>query len=165
LAASLSSANHRHLAHAARNNDLPAVRLMLKAGFPVDAVSQHNATALHWAAWHGNAEMVQLILGHQPQLEDTRNDYESTPLGWAIHGSENGWHRKTGDYAATVEALVSAGPSHPDQSKAVKGHGKASAGTESLKSQKNGRRTARLFIQWLVSGHRLPLPNGIGKGC
>jgi len=113
LAASLSSAGRRHLAHAARNNDLPAVRLMLKAGFPVDAVSQHNATALHWAAWHGNAEMVQLILGHQPQLEDTRNDYESTPLGWAIHGSENGWHRKTGDYAATVEALVSAGAKPP----------------------------------------------------
>jgi len=113
LATSLSPAGRRHLAHAARNNDLPAVRLILKAGFPVDAVSQHSATALHWAAWHGNTEMVQLILRHQPELEDTRNDYQSTPLGWAIHGSENGWHRKTGDYAATVEALLSAGAKPP----------------------------------------------------
>lgn len=113
LAISLSAASRRHLAHAARNNDLPAVRLMLKAGFPVDAVSQHNGTALHWAAWHGNAQMVQLILRNQPQLEDSRNDYQSTPLGWAMHGSENGWHRKTGDYAATVEALFSAGAKPP----------------------------------------------------
>ena len=113
LAMRLSSAGRRHLAHAARNNDLPAVRLMLKAGFPIDAISQHNATALHWAAWHGNAEMVQLILRQQPELEDTRNDYQSTPLGWAIHGSENGWHRRTGDYGATVEALLGAGANPP----------------------------------------------------
>src|SRR6267378_311762 len=83
LASSLLPAARRHLAHAARNNDLAAVRLMLKAGFPVNGVSQHHATALHWAAWHGNAEMVQLILRHQPELEDIENDFKATPLGWA----------------------------------------------------------------------------------
>ncbi len=114
LAMSLSPAGRRHLAHAARNNDLPAVRLMLRAGFPIDTVSQHHATALHWAAWHGNAEMIQLILQNQPDFENSDNDYESTPLGWAIHGSENGWHRKTGDYAATVEALLNAGAKPPE---------------------------------------------------
>jgi len=114
LAMSLSPAGRRHLAHAARNNDLSAARLMLRARFPIDAVSQHHATALHWAAWHGNAEMVQLILERQPELEDSHNDYQSTPFGWAIHGSENGWHRKTGDYGATVEALLNAGAKPPE---------------------------------------------------
>ena len=113
LGASLPDAGKRHLAHAARNDDLAAVRLMLKAGLPVKAVSQHHATALHWAAWHGNAEMVQLILGHQPELENIANDFHGTPLGWAIHGSENGWHNETGDYASTVEALIHAGARVP----------------------------------------------------
>ncbi len=113
LGASLSTAGRRQLAHAARNDDLPAVRLMLMAGLPVTAVSQHHATALHWAAWHGNAEMVQLILQHQPDLEDIANDFESTPLGWAVYGSENGWHKETGDYASTVEALIQAGAKIP----------------------------------------------------
>jgi ankyrin repeat protein len=114
LGASLSAASRRHLAHAARNDDLPAVRLMLVAGLPVNAVSQHHATALHWAAWHGNAEMVQLILGHQPDLEDIGNDFQSTPLGWAVHGSENGWHKDTGDYASTVVTLIQAGAKVPE---------------------------------------------------
>src|SRR5229473_1328925 len=113
LAASLPPAGRRHLAHAARNNDLATVRLMLKAGLPVDAVSQHHSTAVHWAAWHGNAAMVQLILQHQPELENSDNDFKATPLGWATHGSENGWHKENGDYASTVEALIKAGAKAP----------------------------------------------------
>jgi ankyrin repeat protein len=97
------------MAHAARNNDTTAARLMLAAGLPVNTFSQHHATPLHWAAWHGNVELVRLILGQQPPLEDADNDYKCTPLAWAIHGSENGWHRQTGDYAATVDALLDAG--------------------------------------------------------
>jgi hypothetical protein len=109
LASALSAASRRHVAHAARNNDTTAARLMIAAGLPVDTFSQHHATPLHWAAWHGNAELVQLILRQHPPLENADNDYKGTPLAWAIHGSENGWHRQTGDYAATVRALLDAG--------------------------------------------------------
>jgi hypothetical protein len=109
LAANLSRAGRRHVAHAARNNDLEAVRLMLRAGWPLDGVSQHRATALHWAAWHGNAEMVRLILARHPDLENADNQFEGTPLNWAMHGAENGWHRESGDYPATIEALREAG--------------------------------------------------------
>jgi hypothetical protein len=42
-------------------------------------------------------------------LEQTDADFNGAPLGWAIHGSQNGWHANTGDYAATVEALLIAG--------------------------------------------------------
>jgi len=115
LSASLPAAGRRHVAHAARNNDTSAARLMLAAGLPVDTFSQHHATALHWAAWHGNAELVRLILRHDPSLENDDNEFKGTPLGWAIHGSENGWDRQRGDYVATVEALLDAGASLPEK--------------------------------------------------
>ena len=44
----------RQVADAARNNNTAAVKAMLARGFPVTAVSQHGATPLHWAAFHGN---------------------------------------------------------------------------------------------------------------
>src|SRR5205814_716683 len=48
LVAGVSDACRRHMAHAARNNNLAAVRVMLGAGLPVDARGQHGATPLHW---------------------------------------------------------------------------------------------------------------------
>jgi ankyrin repeat protein len=97
------------VAHAARNNQTSIVRLMLECGWPVDARGQHQGTPLHWAAFHGNDEMVQAILRLGPPLEVTDADFHSTPLGWAIHGSEHGWYCKSGNYAATAEALPKAG--------------------------------------------------------
>ncbi len=111
----LTAAELRQLAHAARNNDATAVRLFVKAGLPIASRGQHNATPLHWSAWHGNVEAVRLLLEHHPDLEDTDNEFNSSPLGWAIHGSENGWHRATGNYPATVELLLRAGVRIPDK--------------------------------------------------
>jgi ankyrin repeat protein len=108
-AESFTDADRRQIAHAARKNDTAAVRLMLKCGLPVDAAGQHQGTPLHWAAFHGNLEMARLLLSHGPPLEARDADYNATPLGWAIHGSENGWNRQTGDYAGTVDALIAAG--------------------------------------------------------
>lgn len=99
----------RHLAHAARNNHLEAVRTMLELGFPLDGTSQHGATALHWAAYHGNAAMVKLLLPHRPPLEVKDADFSGTPFGWAIHGSHSSWNRQSGDYPAVVELLIEAG--------------------------------------------------------
>ena len=75
----------------------------------MDARGQHQATPLHWAAFHGNDEMAEAILRFGPPLEVTDADFHGTPLGWAIHGSEHGWHCESGDYAATVEALLKSG--------------------------------------------------------
>jgi Ankyrin repeats (3 copies)/Ankyrin repeat len=113
LAESLTDADRRQVAHAARNNKTAVVRLMLESGLPVDARSQHQATPLHWAAFHGNVEMARIVLRFGPPLEATDADFNGTPLGWAIHGSENGWHSQTGDYAGTVEALIAAGSKVP----------------------------------------------------
>src|SRR5262249_2829916 len=80
----------------------------------VDAHSQHQATPLHWAAFHGNLQMLEIILRFRPPLEVSDADFGSTPLGWAIYGSEHGWFRKTGDYAGTVLALIQAGARVPE---------------------------------------------------
>jgi hypothetical protein len=99
------------------------LHLLLAAGLPIDARGQHNATPLHWAAWHGNAELVRLMLQRHPPLENDDNEFGATPLGWATHGSENGWYRQNGDYAATVEALLAAGAKPPEKA----------AGTEAVR--------------------------------
>lgn len=117
LAGRLSVADRRQVAHGARNNDTAAVRVMLAAGFPVDATGQHRGTPLHWAAFHGNADMTREILRYQPPLEQTDADFHATPLGWATHGSLHGWHCRTGDYATTVELLLKAGAKLPDASR------------------------------------------------
>ena len=115
IRAQLTPSGRRQLAHAARNNDTVAARLMIEANLPVDAYSQHHATPLHWAAWHGNAEVVRLILQRNPPLDDTSNDYQGTAVDWAVHGSENGWDRRNSDYEATVEALLEAGVALPQR--------------------------------------------------
>jgi hypothetical protein len=115
VVANLSAAYRRQVAHAARNNNTAAVRVMLAAGLPVDAVGQHHATPLHWAAFHGNAEMTSRILEFNPPLEMTDADFHATPLGWAIHGSQHGWHCRTGDYPATVRHLLKAGAAIPEK--------------------------------------------------
>jgi ankyrin repeat protein len=131
----LAPTDHQQLAHAARNNSLDAVRLMLIAGFPTNVYGQHHATPLHWAAWHGNAEMAALLLKHGPPLEDATNEFKGTPLGWAIHGSENGWHCKTGSYGPTVQALLNAGARIPSR---INGTAEVQKVIEAHRSKKGG---------------------------
>jgi ankyrin repeat protein len=123
LVKTLPDSDLRQFADAARNNETTAVRLMLECGFPVTARGQHQGTPLHWAAFHGNAAMARIVLRFNPELEATDADFHATPMGWATHGSENGWHCQTGDYAGTVVALLAAGakpPARPQGSPAVR---------------------------------------------
>ncbi len=108
-ATKLSEERQRKLPDAAQSNNTKAVRLMLEAGWPVDTPGEAGATALHWAGFHGNAEMARTILKHHPTLELKSREYEGTALGWALYGSGNGWNRDTGDYVGTVRALLEAG--------------------------------------------------------
>jgi hypothetical protein len=105
----------RSLADAARNDNSTAVRLMIKAGIPVDAVSQHGGTPLHWACWNGNLSMVDSILAHNPPLEVKDRDFDGTPLNWACYASVHGWHPDKVDYGPVVERLIQAGSKLPDQ--------------------------------------------------
>jgi hypothetical protein len=114
VAGALSDEERKLLAHAARNNRTSAVRLMLESGLSVGVGGQHRGTALHWAAFHGNADMIREILKFAPDLDATNNDFNSTPIGWAIHGSEHGWYARSGDYPQAVELLLQAGAKRPE---------------------------------------------------
>jgi ankyrin repeat protein len=113
LARALNDDERRKLPMAAQHNDVEAVRRMLASGWPVDAVGHHGATALHWAGFHGNAAMAQVILGFDPPLEERERDFGQTPLDWTIYGSMNGWYTDSGDYAGVAELLLAAGANVP----------------------------------------------------
>jgi ankyrin repeat protein len=109
LVSALEDDDRRRLADAALDENHAAVRTMLALGWPVDARGRHGATALHWAAWHGDVAAVREILRHRPPLEAKDDDFGGTPLTWASHASVHGWHTERGDYAGVVEALMEAG--------------------------------------------------------
>ena len=104
---------YRRIIGAALRNNARAVSMMLSAGWPANVQGNHDQTALHWAAFHGNVEMVRALLDHQAPLEAEEQQFKGTPLGWALYGSEHGWHRDAGDYPGTVQELLSAGAKAP----------------------------------------------------
>jgi ankyrin repeat protein len=99
----------RQVADAARNNNLPAVRAMLRREFPATALSQHGATPLHWAAFHGNAEMMEEVLRHNPPIDAQDRQFHGTAMGWLIHGALNPWGFSTGHHGKCAHLLLGAG--------------------------------------------------------
>ena len=115
LVRNLQPGDIKQAAHAARNNEPAALRLMLKLGWPVMARGQHQATVLHWAAWHGSIPMIEDALGYSPDLEALDADFKATPVGWAIHASEHGWNSPGADYVGTLKRLFAAGANRPEK--------------------------------------------------
>jgi hypothetical protein len=107
LAAKLSPGESRTLPDAASDEDMAGVELMLSAGFDVNARGQEDRTALHWAAFHGNAAMVRALLAAGADPTIVEPTHEGTALDWARYGSEHGWQPGRGDYP-TVIGLLSA---------------------------------------------------------
>ncbi len=120
LANGLSDEDRRKLVDAAECNNAAAVRLMLAAGWPVDVRGNLGATGLHFAAWLGNSEMVGELLRHGAPVDVRGDQYDMSPLGWALHGSENSWRKTTGDYGAVVAALLRAGAQPPPPSQQLR---------------------------------------------
>lgn len=114
LAGALGEPERRKLVDTARDENIPAVRRMLQAGWPLDVRGDTGGTALHWASWHGNTALVREILPYKPDLEQRDSVHGGTPLDWALHGSVNGWRCKTGNYAGTVKLLIQAGAKVPE---------------------------------------------------
>ena len=114
IVAHLTEDERRRAALAAELNDTRAVRTLLRAGWPVDALTNQNgASALHWAGFHGNVAMVKEILRYHPPLELVEKGFGGTPLTWTSYGSVHGY-AKNPDYPATVNALLDAGAHVPD---------------------------------------------------
>ena len=100
----------RQVADAARNNNTAAVKAMLARGFPVTTVAQHGATPLHWAAFHGNPDMLANVLSHGPPIEMRDRDFSGTPMGWVINGAMGHWHGiSTAKHGECARLLLDAG--------------------------------------------------------
>ncbi|HEX4553906.1 MAG TPA: hypothetical protein VH249_07975 [Xanthobacteraceae bacterium] len=109
LVAHASAKALRQVADAARNNNLAAVSAMLRRGFPVTALSQHGAPPLHWAAFHGNADMMEDILRYDPPIDAQDRQFHGTAMGWLIHGALNPWGFSTGRHGECARLLLGAG--------------------------------------------------------
>ena len=105
--------DRRRLADAAERGDSRTVQRMLVAGWPVDAPGNDGATALHFAAWQGDAGLVRALIERGAPLEARERLYRGTPLDWALHGSVHGARDVRPDHVRTVEALLAAGAVRP----------------------------------------------------
>jgi ankyrin repeat protein len=74
------------VADAARTDDLPAVRKLIKEHADVNVAANDGSSALLWAAFHSDAEMTKALLAAGAWV-DTPNHYGVTPL---LQASRNG---------------------------------------------------------------------------
>jgi ankyrin repeat protein len=111
----------RQIADAARNNNPAVVRAMLRRGFPATALSQHGAMPLHWAAFHGNPDMMVEVLGYGPPIDAQDHQFHGTAMGWLIHGALNPWGISTGRHAECARMLLDAG-ARVDEASLPTGH-------------------------------------------
>jgi ankyrin repeat protein len=96
--------DHVRLAAAAsRNRTVPAL-MLLEAGCAAGAAAE-GTTALHWAAYHGNADLVAALLKGGAPTDARDPEYHGTPLGWAEHGSKEGRPRTGADYPRVLDML------------------------------------------------------------
>ncbi|HSP68655.1 MAG TPA: ankyrin repeat domain-containing protein [Bryobacteraceae bacterium] len=82
----LHAASRAAVADAAKADDLPAVRKLIKEHADVNAAANDGSTALLWAAYHSNAEMTKALLAAGAAV-DAANRYGVTPL---LQASRNG---------------------------------------------------------------------------
>jgi uncharacterized protein len=86
------------LANAAEKKDWTRVRALLKQRADVKAAQADGMTALHWAAYHDNKEIAQLLLGGGAEVQ-AASRYGVTPLSLAC----------TNGNGVMVELLLNAG--------------------------------------------------------
>jgi ankyrin repeat protein len=100
----------RMIADKASDSSTAAVTLMLDLGFDQRVAGHDHGDALHWAAFHGNTEMVRALLQRNPPIGVRDSRYSGTPLHWCVYGAVEGWAKdRGGDYPATVQLLLDAG--------------------------------------------------------
>ncbi|MPY90050.1 MAG: hypothetical protein GEU99_19270 [Luteitalea sp.] len=109
VVASLRRDQMRLIADKAHANDTAAVALMLDLGFDSHVTGPDDAEPIRWAAFQGNADLVRLLLQHDPPIGVPDARYGGTPLGWCLYGSVCGWRCDTGDFVSTVRLLLDAG--------------------------------------------------------
>ena len=111
----------RRIIGAATRNNAHSMHLLLEAGWPANPAMDNGQTALHFSAFHGNAEMVRDLIAHGAELNVFESEHGGNPLAWALYGSVRGWYRDSGDYVAVVKALLAAGAKVPESEQPLTG--------------------------------------------
>lgn len=96
---------------AGRGSSLDAVRLLVDAGADLTARGLDDGTPLHIAAWFGQPRNAAVLVDAGAPLERFDSVHESSPLGWAVHGSRysGAADERTDAYDAVVRLLLEAG--------------------------------------------------------
>jgi len=81
-----AASNIAAVANAAKADDLPAVRKLIKEHADVNVTANDGSTALLWAAYHSNVEITKALLAAEASV-DVPNHYGVTPL---LQASRNG---------------------------------------------------------------------------
>ena len=108
----------RLLADVAGRNASKSVELLIQAGADLTAPALDSGTPLHQAAWFGQPDNARLLIDAGAPLDLFEPTHESSPLGWAVHGSRysGGAGDRQDAYVAVVRMLIEAGSSlhYPD---------------------------------------------------
>ncbi len=82
----LGAASDGRLSEAAMQGNKELVRSLLKERVDVDGPQGDGSTALHWAAFHDDLDMVKMLLAAARMWQEGRN------ARWRYHAAVHGLH-------------------------------------------------------------------------
>ncbi len=83
-------------------------QLLIDRGADLNHQGTHGGTALHWAAWTGQHELVKTLLEFPIDKEVRDFDFGATPLLWAINGAFND-KKNNNNYLESIKILLQEG--------------------------------------------------------
>jgi ankyrin repeat protein len=87
---------------------------LLDAGAQPGDRGAFKETALHWAAHLGLERLVAGLLAKSADINIKDAQYDSTPLGWALHGRFNSPPDSRSNHRSVIEMLIAGGAQvHP----------------------------------------------------
>lgn len=108
----------RLLADVAGRNDMRPVELLINAGADLTTPGLDSGAPLHQAAWFGQPGNARLLIDAGAPLEVFEATHESSPIGWAVHGSRysGGAEKRQDVYVALVRMFLAGGATlhYPD---------------------------------------------------
>jgi len=101
----IDPADASRLVAAASRRQADVARRLLGAGWPATA-AERGTTALHWAAFYGQADLVAALLERGARRDATDPEYHATPHGWAEHAMRNSPAGPSADYPRVLALLT-----------------------------------------------------------